>query len=123
MSESVQDSPAPPGGNVLTTAIPPTRQRVRRRNFFIKKWLQTRYITYYVTIMLFSGLALFTLIQRYAHRALELEMRQGHSAVFDTWSILKPQVVRANLIVVLSVIAVTTLRPVAPMRFHMLGIQ
>jgi hypothetical protein len=106
MTEGAKLPSVPRGGTTDFTAGPQARPQVKRRNFFVKKRLQARYIIYYLAIMMIGGFALFDLMQRHAHRALYLEMRQGHSTVFDTWSILEPQIVRANVIVILAVVAV-----------------
>jgi len=102
-SANVQGPSAAFSGGVALSALPKHRQKVKRRNFFVKKGLQTRYIMYYLFIMLASSVALFLLLLRYARLAIRTEMSQGHSVVFHTWDILRPEMVRASLSVVVIV--------------------
>ena len=104
-----QGSSAVLDGGPAFSALPEHRRKIKRRNFFVKKWLQTRYIIYYLSIMLVSSVALFVLLFRYARLVIRTEMSHGHSVVFHTWDILRPEMVRASL----SVVAIVVLLAVA----------
>lgn len=108
-SADSQGSSAVLDGGPALSAVPEHRRKIKRRNFFVKKWLQTRYIVYSLLIMLASSVALFVLLFRYARLVIRTEMSQGHSVVFHTWDILRPEMVRASL----SVVAIVVLLAVA----------
>ena len=99
-SAASQGSSAAYRADSLSPPLQEVRPHARRRIYFVKKWLQTRYIIYYLAIMLASSAALFLLIHRYARMVIRTELSQGHSVVFNTWSILGPEMVRVNLAVI-----------------------
>jgi len=82
---------------------------VKRRNYFVKRRLQARYVAYYLVILLASSAALLFFLEQRARLVLRTEMIKAHSSVFDTWSILRPEMARTTLAVVAVLIAAAAL--------------
>lgn len=69
----------------------------QRRDFFVKKWFQTRIILYYLLILLAGGSALAYVIYRRAVATLRYCLFRGHSRECSTWELLREQVVDTNV--------------------------
>lgn len=85
------------------------RAHAKRRQYFVKKSLQARYVAYYLVLLLASSVALLVFLERRARLVLRTEMYKAHSSVLDTWSILQPGMARATLVVVAAVVAAAAL--------------
>jgi hypothetical protein len=82
---------------------------MKRRNYFVKRRLQSRYVAYYLAILLASSVALLFFLEHRARLVLRAEMFKAHSSVFDTWSILRPEIARNTLAVVVVLIVAAVL--------------
>jgi len=77
------------------------------RNYFAKKWLQLRIaLAYLAVIAAGSALTIKLLLPRLL-RALKSEMYRGHSAVANTWEIVREDVLMVNLVVTAVVMLAT----------------
>ncbi len=76
-----------------------------KRKYFIKIWLQSRYTLYHLIIFLITSSTLAVLLYQRSRRALRLEMFRGHSAVKDTWEILRPGVLALDALATAALIA------------------
>lgn len=81
----------------------------RRRDYFVKKWLQTRFIFYYLAVLTLGGVTLATFIYRRAGEGLRLAIFQSHSMEVTTWEVLRPDITAVNLTVTLSVTVIAVL--------------
>lgn len=79
-------------------------QIIRRRNYFVKKWLQGRYIVYYLSLLAASSAVFAILVYRSARSTLLEEMIMAHSDTIDTWSILEPEIMKMSTAVTIGVI-------------------
>ncbi len=70
----------------------------RRRNFFVKQWLQMRYMLLLVGGSLFGGLVYAVILRRIVKGRLVELMYQSHSLMPNTWEGLYPVVMKATLI-------------------------
>lgn len=85
------------------------RTHAKRRQYFVKKRLQARYVAYYLVVLLASSVALLVFLERRASLVLRTEMFKAHSSVLDTWSILRPEMANATLLIVAAVVAAAAL--------------
>lgn len=77
----------------------------QRRDYFVKKWFQSRIIFSYLFILLAGGGALALVIYKRARAALRFCLFQGHSTDCSTWEILRKQVVDTNVTATVFIIA------------------
>lgn len=83
----------------------------QRRDFFVKKWFQTRMICYYLFVLITGGGALAYVVHKRAAATLRYCLFRGHVSECNSWEILRDEVVKTNLaatviIIVLAVLAV-----------------
>lgn len=69
----------------------------RRRDYFIKKWFQTRFLLMYLLILLAGGGIFASRTYRQSQRLLRISLYSAHSTYAGTWEILRDKIVRANL--------------------------
>jgi len=67
-----------------------------QREYFSKKWLQTRYVLYYLALLVGSSAVLGYLIYKRVGAALEAEMYLGHSATSHTWQIIGKEIISTS---------------------------
>jgi hypothetical protein len=77
----------------------------KRRDYFIKKWFQTRIICYYLLILAAGGGALAFVIYRRALATLRYCLFRGHSTECSSWELLRAEVVRTNVVATVALIA------------------
>lgn len=77
----------------------------RRRNFFVKQWLQMRYMLILVGGSLFGGFVYAVLLRRIVKGRLVELMYQSHSLIPNTWEGLYPVVMKATLILFVGCVA------------------
>ena len=78
----------------------------RRRDYFVKKWLQTRLVLAYLAVLLVGAAGLAWGIYDRTRQVLRYEMFKGHSTTFSTWEALQPYIVKTNVAVAVTVVAV-----------------
>lgn len=81
----------------------------QRRNYFVKKWFQTRIICYYLLILIAGGSALSYLIYRRAVATLRYCLFRGHSRECSTWELLRAEVIDTNLTATIAIMALAIL--------------
>ncbi|MHB8836380.1 MAG: hypothetical protein ACYC9Y_11825 [Candidatus Methylomirabilia bacterium] len=77
----------------------------QRRDFFVKKWFQSRIIIYYLLILLAGGGTLAFVIYKRAVATLRYCLFRGHSTECSTWEILRKEVVDTNVAAAIVVMA------------------
>ena len=77
----------------------------QRRDFFVKKWFQSRIIFYYLLILLAGGGALAFVIYKRAVATLRYCLFRGHSTECSTWELLRKEVVDTNVAATIVIIA------------------
>lgn len=77
----------------------------QRRDFFVKKWFQSRIVVYYLLILVAGGGALAFLIYKRAVATLRYCLFRGHAAECSTWEILRDQVVSTNVTATIGIIS------------------
>lgn len=69
----------------------------QRRDFFVKKWFQSRIVIYYLLILVAGGGTLAFVIYKRAVATLRYCLFRGHSTECSTWEILRKEVVDTNV--------------------------
>ncbi len=82
----------------------------KRRDFFVKKWFQTRIICYYLLILAAGGGVLAFVIYKRAVATLRYCLFRGHTTECSSWELLSKAVVDTN---VTAAIVIMTLAIVA----------
>jgi hypothetical protein len=78
------------------------------RDYLAKKWFQLRIaLAYLAVIAAGSALMAAALVPRLS-RALKFEMYRGHSTTTNTWDLLMPEVVTANIVATAVVLLLAT---------------
>lgn len=77
----------------------------KQREYFRKKRLQTRYVLYYLALLVGSSAVLGYLIYQRVGAALRAEMYLTHSATTHTWQIIGKEILSASVVVTLLVAA------------------
>lgn len=76
-----------------------------RRDFFVKKWFQTRIICYYLLILVAGGGMLAFVIYKRAVATLRYCLFRGHSTECSSWEILRKIVVDTNVAAAIVIMA------------------
>jgi hypothetical protein len=76
-----------------------------RRDFFVKKWFQTRIIFYYLLILAAGGGALAFVSYRRAVATLRYCLFRGHTTECSSWELLRAEVVNTNVTAAIAIIA------------------
>jgi len=69
----------------------------RRRDFFVKKWFQTRIACYLLLLLLAGGAALAAATHHRALAALRYCLYRGHVVECSSWEVLHDEVVKTTL--------------------------
>jgi len=69
----------------------------KRRDFFVKKWFQTRIIGYYLLILIAGGGTLAFVVYKRAVATLRYSLFRGHSTESSPWELLRKAVVDTNI--------------------------
>jgi hypothetical protein len=77
----------------------------KRRDFFVKKWFQTRIICYYLLILAAGGGALAFVVYKRAVATLRYCLFRGHSTECSTWELLRKEVVDTNVAATIGIMA------------------
>lgn len=77
----------------------------KRRDFFVKKWFQTRIICFYLLILLAGGGTLAFVIYKRAVATLRYCLFRGHSTECSSWELLRKEVVDTNVAAAIGIMA------------------
>lgn len=77
----------------------------KRRDFFIKKWFQTRIICYYLLILATGGGVLAFVIHKRAVATLRYCLFRGHVTECSSWELLRKTVVETNVAATIGIMA------------------
>lgn len=77
----------------------------QRRDFFVKKWFQSRIIIYYLLILIAGGGTLAFVIYKRAVAILRYCLFRGHSTECSTWELLRKEVVNTNVTATIVIMA------------------
>lgn len=77
----------------------------KRRDFFVKKWFQTRIICYYLLILVAGGGTLAFVIYKRAVATLRYCLFRGHSTECSSWELLRKTVVDTNVTATIGIMA------------------
>jgi len=69
-----------------------------KHEFLVKKWLQLRYILYFLGVLAGGGGILGVVLYRRLHTDLRFAMFQGHSRLVSPWDAVGRHVVSINLV-------------------------
>lgn len=76
-----------------------------RRDFFVKKWFQSRILGWYLLILAAGGTALAFVMYRRTLAALRTCLYRGHVVECSSWEVLRGEVVRTGVAATLIVVA------------------
>lgn len=77
----------------------------RRRDFFVKKWFQARFILIFLLVLLAGGGIFASRTYRQSQSLLRNSLYSAHSTTVGTWEILRARIVRSNLDMCVTVLA------------------
>lgn len=85
----------------------------RRRDYFIKKWFQTRFVIYFLILLVTGSILLTIALYNSSIAALRLEMFKGHSSTYNTWETFRDGVFLTNIKMTIIMLALAFLLAIA----------
>lgn len=85
----------------------------QRRDYFVKKWFQSRIICYYLFVLAAGGSLLAYVVYRRAVATLRYCLFRGHSRECSSWELLREEVIETNIAATIIIIALAIVAVIA----------